>query len=323
MKAITRSKYGGPEVLEIQELPIPSPQDNELLIRVHATTVNRTDCAILTGRPAIIRLFTGLFSPTFNIPGTDFAGEVVAIGKKVNHFKTGDKVLGFDDTGLGSQAQYFCIKESKPIIHIPDDFTYAQAAASAEAAHYAYNFMNKVKLQAGQQVMVNGGTGGIGSALVQFLKFHGLYVAATCRTEHLEIVKSLGADKVIDYTKEDFTTAREKYDFVFDAVGKSSFGKCKAILKPEGIYISSELGPGNENPLLAISTSFRKGKKVKFPLPIDIKKSLSFIMELVKQGKFKPLIDRSYTMEQIKEAYTYVASGQKVGNVVISFDDKD
>ena len=319
MKAITRNKYGGPEVLEIQELPSPSPKKNELLIRVHACTVNRTDCGILWARPAIIRLFTGLFKPKMKIPGTDFAGEVVSIGKNVKLFKVGDKVWGFDDSGIGSHAPYLCIGENKPILSIPEGFTYAQAAASAEGAHYAYNFVNKINLNPTHKVMINGATGAIGSAALQFLKYYGLYVTATCRTEHIAIVKSMGADKVIDYTQEDFTTDEEKYDFVFDSVGKSRFDTCKAILKPEGIYISSELGPGNENPLLAISTSFRKGQKVKFPIPLDTKKSLGFIKDLAEQGKFKPLIDRTYPMEQTKEAYTYVASGQKVGNVIISF----
>lgn len=322
MKAIIRTVYGNPEVLSIQEKDIPVPKDDELLIRVHASTVNRTDAAILSGSPWIIRLFTGLFKPKQAVPGTDFAGEVLAVGKQVTLFKTGDKVWGFDDQGLCTHAQYFTLPEKQNIAIIPDSFSYEQAAASAEGAHYAYNFINKVKLSEGQKALVNGATGAIGSAMLQFLKFHGLYVTAVCGTPHTELIKSLGADKVIDYFKEDFTKDEEKYDYVFDAVGKSTFGKCKKLLKPQGIYISSELGPGWQNPMLALITPLLPGaKKVKFPLPVNIKESLAFIGNLAQQGKFKPLIDKKYPMEKIAEAYTYVVSGQKIGNVIINFSE--
>jgi len=320
MKAAIRTTYGPPETLSIQEVEKPVPRDNEILVRVHATTVNRTDCAVLTGKPFIMRLFTGLFKPTLPSTGTDFAGIVEAVGNNVQTFKPGDRICGFYDQGLGSHAEYLALPETKAIITIPENMAFEQAAASMEAAHYAINFLNKLELHAGQNVMVNGGTGAIGSALIQLIKNKGATVTATCRTEHMEQVRSLGAQTVVDYTREDFTQDKQLYDYVFDAVGKSTFGKCKRLLKPGGVYISSELGPGVQNPFLALLTPLFGGKKVIFPLPTDIKASLAYIREMWKTGGFTPLIDRRYPLEQITEAFNYVASGQKVGNVVLIMD---
>lgn len=320
MKAAVRTQYGPPASLQILDLPKPIPRENDILVRVHASTVNRTDVAVLTGKPFIMRFFTGLVKPTLPSTGTDFAGVVEAVGTNVQTFKPGDRVCGFDDQGLGSHAQYLVVPHTKAIITLPDNITYEQAAASLEAAHYAINFLNKLPLQAGQTVMLNGGTGAIGSAMVQFLKNKGVAVTATCRTEHLELVRSLGAQKVIDYTREDFTQDERQYDFVLDAVGKSTFGKCKRLLKPGGIYISSELGPGAQNPFLALLTPLTGGKKVIFPLPTDIKASLAHIKSMWEQGAFSPLIDKRYPLEKIGEAFVYVASEQKVGNVVLSLE---
>ncbi len=321
MKAVIRTKYGPPDVLSIKEVEIPKPKDNEVLVRVYATTVNRTDCGILWAKPFIMRFITGLFKPKSPTPGTDFAGKIEAVGKNVTAFETGNRVWGFNDEGLGSHAEYIAIAANKAITTIPANFTYEQAAASAEGAHYAYNIINKVKLQAGQKVLVNGATGAIGSALVQLLKSFDIYVTAVCGTNGIALVKSLGADKVIDYTAKDFTKDDGKYDFVFDAVGKSTFAKCKPLLHPNGIYISSEPGPGLQNLFLALFTPLLGGKKVIFPFPSNIKRSLSFIKDLVEKGKFKPLIDRKYLLDQIAEAYRFVASGQKVGNVIIDLGD--
>ncbi len=320
MKAAIRSKYGPPDVLNIEDVETPTPKDNEILVRVRAATVNRTDCGILWGKPFVIRFFTGLFKPTSPTTGTDFAGEIVAVGKNVTAFKVGDKVWGFNDNGLASHAQYLTLPEDEAILKIPEHITYEQAAASAEGAHYAYNFINKVNLDASNKVLVNGATGAIGSAAVQILKYIGVYVVAVCDTKNIERVKSIGPDRVVDYTKEDFTRLEEKFDFVFDAVGKSTFGKCRPLLQPGGIYISSELGPHAENLYLPLITKIRGGKKVVFPLPVNIKKSLLYMQELLEKGKFKPLIDRRYSLENIREAYQYVDSGQKTGNVIITFD---
>lgn len=319
MKATTRTKYGGPEVLEIKNLEIPSPKNNEVLIRVHATTVNRTDCGILTGKPYLIRAFTGLFKPSSLVPGTDFAGEIISLGKSVSTFKVGDRVWGLNDEGLASQAQYMTMNVKKAITLIPDNFSYSEAVACAEGSHYAYNFINKLKLRKGDKILVNGATGAIGSAAVQLLKYMEVYVTAVGNTKNLALIKSLGADKIFNYETEDFTSDEVRYDYVFDAVGKSSFGACNHLLKDGGIYVSSELGPGNENLYLPLTTLFKGKKRVVFPIPRDCKASIEFVSKLMKGGKFKAVIDRTYPLEDVHEAYHYVASGQKTGNVIISY----
>lgn len=316
MKAAIRREYGF-DNLAIEDLVKPLPMDNEVLIKVCASTVNRTDCAILTGKPYIMRLFTGVLKPNLPVTGTDFAGIIVDVGRNVKIFKKSDKVFGFNDLGLCSHAEYMVFPEDGPMALIPDKLTYEQAAASLEGAHYAYNFINKVNLKAGNKILLNGATGAIGSALLQMLKYDKVYVTAVCSTKDIHTIWSLGADKVYDYTCEDFTKDGEIYDFVFDAVGKSTFAQCKHLLKQGGAYISSELGPMAQNPFLAVITTVTGDKKVKFPVPSDIRKSIQFITELIGKGSFKPLIDRRYTLEHIAEAYRYAASGEKVGNVVI------
>lgn len=317
MKAAIRYQYGPPQVLSVGELPKPQPGAREILLRVYAATVNRTDCAVLSGWPLVMRAFTGLSKPKLPITGTDFAGQVEAVGQEVIDFKVGDRVWGFHDIGLGSHAEYLCISTDKAILKMSDQIDYPDAAASAEGVHYAINFINKIQLQAGQKVLVNGATGAIGSALVQLLKAQDVQVTATCGTPHLAKIQALGADRVIDYTAEDFTQINEQFDFVLDAVGKSTFSKCKRLLKPGGAYISSELGPGWQNLFLALLTPITGGKKVIFPVPVDTKKSLQEVQDLIVAGKFRPLIDRTYPLEKIQEAFEYVGSGQKIGNVLI------
>lgn len=320
MKAAIRTTYGDPSVLSVQNIEKPTPKDNEILVKVHASTVSRTDVGVLTGAPFVFRFFTGLPKPRYQTTGTDFAGRVESVGKNVTNFKVGDRVWGFKDHGLPAHAEYMAVSTDEPILKMPDNQDYQTMVACAEGAHYARNFINKVDLKAGQKAVVNGGTGGIGSALVQILKHFGLQVMAVCGTPHLDLVKSLGADKVYDYWTEDFTKDTEQYDYVFDAVGKSAFGLCKPLLKPKGIYISSELGPNNENLYLPLTTLFSSGKKVIFPMPLDIKASMDFIQNLVEIGHFKPLIDRVYPLDAVAEAFKYVLKGQKIGNVIISMD---
>ncbi len=321
MLASIFSKYGPPEVLSIEEIEIPTPKDNEILAKVHAATVNRTDCGILLAKPFITRFFTGLFTPKSSITGTGFAGQIEAVGKNVSKFKVGDKVWGFVDNG--THAQYIAIPEDSPILTIPDKITYQLAAACAEGAHYAYNIINKVKLKTGDHVLVNGATGAIGSALVQFLKYFKANVTAVCNTKNIELVKSLGASKVIDYMKEDFTKDNQKYHYVFDAVGKSTFAKCKPLLYPRGIYISTDLGPGAQNIYLPLVTRLFSNKRTIFPIPTDIKGSLLFIKDLLEKNQFQPVMDKTYPLAKIVEAYTYVLSGQKTGNVVLTFEGYD
>ncbi len=316
MKAAIRRKYCLPGQLKIEQIEIPIPKENEALIRVHATTVNRTDCANLAARPFIMRFVLGLFNPKKIIVGTDFAGEIVSVGKNVRSINVGDRVFGFSDTGSESQAEYLTTLEEN-LFTIPENIDYKQAAASLEGAHYAYSFVQKVKIQSGQSVLINGATGGIGSALLQFVKQYDVKITATCNTKNIERIKSLGADEIIDYTKEDFTEKGGKYDFVFDTVGKSTFGKCKAILKDKGVYISSELGPYSQNVFYPLFNSI-KSKKVIFPIPFHKRVTIPYITRFLEQGKFKLLIDREYPLEDISKAYEYVMQGEKTGNVLIN-----
>lgn len=323
MRAIIHTRYGPPDVLQLTEVEKPVPKDNEVLIRVHATTVNRTDNATIKAIPFFARLITGLFKPKKQTPGTEFAGDIEAVGKNVSSLKVGNKVFGFDDQGSGAHAQYLTISEDRAIT-IPGNISYEQAAASTEGAHYAYNFINKVNIEKGQNVLVNGATGAIGSAAVQLLQYFGVNVTAVCATKNIELVKSLGASKVIDYTKEDFTKDDQKYNLVFDAVGKSSFFKCIKLLLPGGVYISSDLGYMAQNIFLPLITPILKpllgNKKTIFPMPVDIPGTLLLVRKLIEEGKFKAVIDRKYPLEQIVEAYRYVEKGEKIGNVVITVE---
>ena len=292
----------------------PTPANNEVLIRVYAASVNRSDDHVLRGRPFIMRLFTGLFKPKLAVTGSDFAGQVEATGSAVQSFKVGDKVMGFGGGfGIGSHAQYLAFAETKRIVLMPGNINYEQAAACLEGTYYAAMGINQLQPSPGQLALVYGATGAIGSAYVQLLKYYGVYVSAVCAGENSELVKSWGADKIIDYKTEDFTKENEQYDFVIDAVGKSSFAKCKRLLKKNGIYAPSG---GFENLFLVLLTPLLGGKKVLFPK--DAKGNLAFIKELVEKGSFKPVIDRTYPIEKIADAFTYVATGQKIGNVIIT-----
>lgn len=318
MKAAIRSKYGSGEVLSIQEIDKPTPSGNEVLIRVYAASVNRSDYHVLTGKPLFMRLFTGLFKPKRAVTGSDFAGQIEATGPAVKSFKAGDKVMGFGGgLGFGTHAQYISFPETKRIVLMPGNIRYEQAAACLEGTYYAAMGIVQLKPSAGQKALVYGATGAIGSAYVQFLKYYGVYVTAVCGGENRELVRSWGADKIIDYKTQDFTKDEEQYDFVIDAVGKSSFAKCKSLLNKNGIYAPSG---GFENLFLVLINPLLGGKKVLFPR--DNKNTLGFIRELVEKGSFKPVIDRKYTLDKIAEAFKYVASGQKIGNVIITMDDR-
>lgn len=318
MKAAIRRSYTSPDHINIEDIEKPLPKENELLIKVFATTVNRTDCANLSAKPFIMRFFLGLFKPRKMILGTDFAGEVSSLGNNVKSFNIGDRVFGFDDSGSESQAEYLILPENGNILAIPSNIDYPSAASSIEGAHYAYSFTHKVNILAGQRILINGATGAIGSALLQLVKQYDVHITATSDTKNMDLIKSLGADIVIDYTKEDFTKVDEKYDFIFDAVGKSTFGKCKPILRKKGVYISSELGPYAQNIFYALITSVAGHKKVIFPIPFSIKKTMPYILNLLKNGKYQPIIDRSYALQDISNAYLYVQSGKKTGNVIIN-----
>jgi NADPH:quinone reductase-like Zn-dependent oxidoreductase len=319
MKASIRRHYCSPSQLKVEQIEKPIPNDNEALIRVYATTVNRTDCANLTAKPFIMRFVLGLFKPRKIVVGTDFAGEVISIGKKVNSIHVGDRVMGFDDQGLQSQAEYLTTIEEN-VYTIPKEINFKQAAASLEGAHYAYSFVHKVNIKSGQHIFINGATGAIGSALLQFIRAYDVKISATCNTKNIELIRSLGADKVFNYTKEDFTHAGETYDYIFDAVGKSTFGKCKSLLNKNGVYISSELGPYAQNVFYPLLNSISR-KKVIFPIPYNKKETIPFIINQLENGIFKPVIDRAYILQDVSEAYEYVMAGEKTGNVVIDVQE--
>lgn len=317
MKAIVHTKYGPPEVASIREVDKPTPKDNEVLVKVYASTVNRTDAGFRSAIYFISRFWSGLFRPKITVLGSEFAGRIEQVGKLVTSFKIGDNVFGYNDKTFGGHGEYLTIGEKEAIDFLPENTDFYEAAPITEGAHYALNNIRASKTTHGQNVMVYGATGAIGSAAVQLLKHLGTNVTAVCNSKNVELVKSLGADVVIDYQTNDYTKVKTKFDFIFDAVGKSSYRQCKPLLNKKGIYISTELGKHAANLFLALITPIAGGKKVKFPIPSINKKDVVYLKELVEQGVYKPLIDRQYTIDQIVEAYHYVESGQKTGNVIL------
>ena len=320
MKAAVQTRYGPPEVVLISEVDKPAARENEVLVKVHATTVNRTDCACRAAKPFFMRFFTGLIRPRETVLGNEFAGVVEAAGGGVTSFEVGDRVFGYNEGPFGAHAEYMSIPEDGSLATMPANVSFQQAAPSTEGSHYALAHIKAAKIRSGQDVLVYGATGAIGSAAVQLLKSLGATVTGVCDTGHVELVKGLGADRVIDYTAGDFTKDEQQYDVVLDAVGKSSFSQCKRLLKPDGIYISSELGPLAQNPFLALIAPLHGGKKVMFPIPKHDQLMVRHVRELIESGQFKPVIDRTYPLDQIVEAYRYVETGQKTGNVVISLE---
>ena len=320
MKASVYTQYGSTDVLRLKEVATPTPKDNEVLIKVHATTVNRTDCGFLMAEYFLVRLFWGLFKPKKHILGTEFAGEIVSIGKDVQSFKIGDAVFGLSADEFGTHAEYLCMPEKGAVALMPTNMDYQQAAAICEGAYLAMNYYKAVNLRAGHKILINGATGSIGSAGVQLAKYFGAEITAVGNTKNMDLVKSLGADKVIDYQKEDFTKLNDSFDFVFDAVGKSSFFKTKHLLKRGGVYFSTELGFAYANPILALLHLKFDGKKVIFPIPTINKEDVLFFKKLIEEGHYKAVIDKTYPFDQIVAAYQYVQTGQKTGNVVIAMN---
>jgi NADPH:quinone reductase-like Zn-dependent oxidoreductase len=301
MKAAVQTTYGPPEV-------------------VRFTVVDRTDCACRAAKPFFMRFFTGFLRPRATDLGNEFAGVVEEVGSAVTSLKIGDKVFGYNEGPFGAHAEYMSIPEGGSLATMPANVTYQQAAPSTKGSHYALCHIRAAKIRSGQEVLVYGATGAIGSAALQLLKSLGAKVTAVCDRDHVELVRALGADRVIDYTAEDFTKGDQTYDVVLDSVGKSSFSHCRRLLKPRGIYISSELGPLAQNPFLALIARLHGGKKVMFPIPKHDHEMVGYIKELIESGEFKPVIDRTYRLDQIVEAYRYVQTGQKIGNVVISVE---
>lgn len=320
MKAAVYTKYGPPEVVHFKDVNKPILKNDELLIKVAAATVNRTDCGFRKPEyPVLIRPMHGLFKPKKEILGNEFAGVVESAGKNVKLFKPGDRVFGLTGNNFGAHAEYLCLPESGTIAIMPDNISFEEAAAVNDGVMLALNYLKAININATHNILIYGASGSIGTAGVQLAKYFGANVTAVCNTKNLEIVKSLGADKVIDYTKEDFTKTADRFDFVFDAVGKTSFFKTKHLLKKGGLYFSTELGFLAQNPFLALFKIKIDGKKIIFPLPKENKNDIIFIKKLFEEGRYNAVIDRKYPLEKIVDAYRYVETGQKTGNIVITF----
>jgi len=301
-------------------IPKPSANNNEVLIKVSTTTVSQADAHFRSGTPFLARQMAGGFQrPKITILGFDFAGEVESVGKECNRLKKGDKVYGFMPFGInGANTEYVCVPEEHALIK-PINMTYEEAAAVPLAATVALRFLQAGSIKSGQKVLINGASGGLGTFAVQLAKSFDTEVTAVCSTGNLDMVKSLGADKVIDYTKEDFTESNNTYDLIFDAVGKSSFSKCRKLLNQKGFYITTLLT--FKILLDMLWTSVIGGKKAKFATPMVTPKDLDFINNLIKAGKIKPILDRSYPLSQLAEAHRYVELGHVKGRVVINIAD--
>ena len=317
MKAIVYTEYGPPEVLQIQEVAKPVPKDNEILVRTYSTTVTPSDCFNRKGKPFIGRLWTGLMRPKV-ILGTELAGEIEAVGKDVKLFKEGDKVLASTGTDFGAYAEYKCLPEDGVVVAKPANMTYEEAAPVCDGALGALNLLRKANIQSGQKVLINGASGSVGTSAIQLAKVLGTEVTGVCSTTNLEMVKSLGADEVVDYTEEDFTKRGQTYDIIVDAVAKSPFSRCKSSLKDGGIHVGflPTLATIFPNIGSKKATSSATGLQ---PVPhrMNLLKELTGLFEA---GKLKSVIDRSYPFEQMAEAHRYVEKGHKKGNVVTTLD---
>jgi NADPH:quinone reductase-like Zn-dependent oxidoreductase len=317
MRAIVVDRYGPPDVQRLEEVKRPVPKEDEVLIKIHATTVTRTDCGIREAKPFFIRFFFGLRRPKQRILGTELAGEIEAVGAAVTNFAVGDHVFGSTAAfTTGAHAEFVCLRESGPLAHKPVGMTFEEAAAVTDGAILALMCLESVHPKSGQAILVYGASGAIGTAGVQLAKHFGADVTAVCNTKNLELVRSLGAGRVIDYTQEDFTNGSQTYDVIFDAVGKLSFSRCKGSLKRGGAYVATD---GLRNIFLALWTSRIGDKKVLFPIPPHYtQESVLLIKKLVEAGKFRAVIDRCYPLEDVVEATRYVETEQKTGNVVLT-----
>jgi NADPH:quinone reductase-like Zn-dependent oxidoreductase len=316
MRAVVQDRYGPPDVLRLVDVARPVPKENEVLVRVHATTVNRTDCACRAGTPFVARLYTGVRRPKWRISGSELAGEVEAVGAAVGEFAVGDRVLGCNAGTFGAHAELVCVREEGPLAKMPGGVTFEEAAAVCDGAILALNALRPAGIRPGQRLLVYGASGAMGTAGVQLGKHFGAHVTAVCNTKNLELVRSLGADRVIDYTQEDFTADGETYDVVFDAVGKLSFRHCRGSLAEAGVYVPTD---GWLNLALGPLTRRRRGKRVLFTIPPRYRKAdVLLLVRLLEQGAYRPVVDRSYPLEQVVEASRYVETEQKTGNVVLT-----
>jgi NADPH:quinone reductase-like Zn-dependent oxidoreductase len=317
MRAAVRTTYGPPEVVHLTDVPAPEVGPGDVRVAVHATTVNRTDCGVRAGHPFFIRAFTGLFRPRATVLGNEFAGVVESAGPGVTRFSAGDRVFGYSPR-FGAHADLLSISQDGLVAAVPAGLSFEDVAPATEGAHYALSIIRKAGISGGQDVLVDGATGAIGSAAVQLLADLGARVTAVCGAAYAGLVCGLGADRVIDRDEVDFTKDGHQYDVVFDAVGKNSIGRCRPLLKPRGLYLTTDLGPWSQNAVLPVVTRLARGRRVMLPTPIETREVIEYLCQRIASGRFRPVVDRRYPFGQIVEAYRYVETGQKVGNVVIT-----
>jgi NADPH:quinone reductase-like Zn-dependent oxidoreductase len=323
MKAVVYDRYGPPEVLRIADVERPVPKEDEVLIKVHATTVNRLDVHTREANrksglavSVLSRMVSGLRRPRQPILGSEFAGEVEAAGAAVQEFAVGDRVFGNSGLRFGAHAEFMCMRESARIAHMPAGVSFGEAAPITDGALNALTCLTAADLRKGRRILIYGASGAIGTAGVQLARHFDADVTAVCNTKNLELVKSLGADRVIDYMQEDFTKNGQTYHVIFDAVGKHSFKRSKGSLEPGGMYLPTD---GFENLVLALWTPRFGDKKVVFQIPPrQTKQDVLLLKQLVEAGKFRPVIDRTYALEDVVEATRYVETEQKTGNVVLT-----
>lgn len=319
MKASIITKYGSPDVLQLQDVPKPTPKDHEILIKIHAASLTPSDCAFLKGEPFIIKVIYGFAKPKFSIPGVELAGEVEAVGKDVRLFKRGDQVFGMSPDTFGAHAEYVCLPEDKVVVLKPTNMTYAETVGMCDGATTALTFLrDTAKIQSGQKVLINGASGAVGVYGVQLARYFGAEVTAVCSSANFEMVNAAGANHVIDYTQQDFTRNGQTYDVIFDAVGKRSFSQCKRSLTQKGIYLTTVPTLGIVWDMLR--TAIAGSKKAKFVTAglMQNKEKLNFLKDLCEAGHIKATIDRCYPLEDIAQAYHYVDTGHKKGNVIVT-----
>jgi NADPH:quinone reductase-like Zn-dependent oxidoreductase len=323
MRAVLHDRYGPPDVQRIADVDPPVPKAGEVLVRVHATTVNRTDCAWRQGKPFFIRFLSGLRRPKSKVLGSEFAGEIEAVGAGVSRFAVGDRVFGvrtYLRDGFGTHAELVCIREDSPLARMPAGSTIEEAAATCDGAINALTSLRRTGVGKGRRVLVYGASGSIGTAAVQLARHFEADVTAVTSTRNVEIVRSLGADVVIDYTQQDFTRNGATYDVIFDAVGKQSFWRCRGSLAPGGIYIATE---GFQHAVLALTGLGIGGRRVMFPVPKYSQENVRFVADLIEAGRYRAVIDRVYPLEQVVEATRYVETAHKTGNVVLTVGQGD
>jgi len=316
VRAVVHDRYGSPDVLRLEEVERPTPTDDEVRVRIHATTVSRTDCALRGAEPFVSRFVTGLRRPKRKILGSDLAGEVEAVGATVTEFEVGDHVFGINPWKFGAHAEFICMRANAALARMPASTTFEEAAAVCDGAILALNALRPADVRKGQRILIYGASGSIGTAGVQLASHFGADVTAVCNTKNVELVRSLGAGEVTDYTHEDFTKNGQTYDAILDAVGNLSFRRCRGSLKRGGVYLATD---GLQNLFLAVWTARIGDKRVRFSIPPRFtKKDVVFLRELIEAGEYRAVIDRSYPLEQVVEATRYVETKQKTGNVVLT-----